>query len=448
MIATPQSDAQSLGHVAIASVIFLFLVSAVFSLLVVSAIGLQLLLDPEKRTRANSFNVYLIFLSSADLIGTGVGVFMWQPFYSLEWDGTESLSAMLGRTFYTGPYHWSLISSALIVTITEVLVACICHEILKLLRNSKQRRRCKPPALRKAFVQGFVACAAGVVNAVVMYYSTNRKRDFLIVLSMLAVPIVYSLWVVFRIVREGLIRTGAQVGNRLRVLVVYFARIILVYCVMMCCMGIVIVLAMYKVGGYDLFFATYTGTVLGGLQGWINFAVVVTKPDVRKMVLDLLTGRMFHNNSNRPTSISNNRGERDLVSIPERTTRDSGGVAGERANSKRNHEQVSSEFIVGIVDYLSDDEGGDGDEEAGIKAGVEGGGDDDGNLDKNGEGIVDIESTLGLDDGGEVEPDCGEAETDCNEAAVESDVESDIRGDLSDKSDDRSADIPWNIQWR
>mmetsp|Transcript_21325 Transcript_21325/g.44893 ORF Transcript_21325/g.44893 Transcript_21325/m.44893 type:complete len:100 (-) Transcript_21325:12-311(-) len=83
------SETSTEGFVAITAVIFINAVSVAISLLMVTAIGLPLLSEPKKRTRCASFNLYLLFLSTGDVIISTGGVYMWQSFYGIEWKGTE-----------------------------------------------------------------------------------------------------------------------------------------------------------------------------------------------------------------------------------------------------------------------------------------------------------------------------------------------------------------------
>jgi len=390
----------------------LLVVSVVFSLVLVVAIGLPLVLEPKKRTRAASFNLYLVLLSTSDLVfAATLVVLMRDVLQRIEWENSNGSSntpatdeddeglgfngilgtAMLG---VVEDNQWSIGIAALSSSMLVWIVAFVCHEILRLLRSSKQRKRCKPPSLRTVALHGLVACAVGITNYLLLVLDSALASNIVGTLGFSA-PIIYSLWVAFRVVREGLTRVGAGVGNRLRVLVVYFARIILVYCVLLGCIALALSLSIAETKGLGLGVTGYVMGVLWALQGWASFAVILTKPDVRKMVRDLLVGKAcFRDRTGGSNNINNNNQTTPVLAskqarvsprtrdestnqprIPsqmreESTNRDE--VGENEMGCDEGNRNLSREFIDGIVDYLSDNDGdangdgdgdGDGDEE-------------------------------------------------------------------------------------
>lgn len=186
-------------------------------------------------------------------------------------------------------------------------------------------------------------------------------------------------------------KCGANVGNRLRVLVVYFYRIILVYCFVLFTMEIVAVIVNWKSIG-ALYYWFYI--VVWGFQGWASFAVILTKPDVGKMVHDLFACRLCCPRKQTEstndavgvatTTISeaSETGEESIQPHhssqhehrPEREDERTNGqdrreqFRTERYRRDQLRKRISTAFISGITNYLSDDEG---DEEDGSSSSEE-----------------------------------------------------------------------------
>lgn len=366
------------SRIAITAVIFLVGVSMLLSLLLVVAIGLPLVRVPKKRTRAASFNLYLVFLSIADLLLSGCALYRWQLFFRVQWDGTEDQNEILER-ITDSMSIWVLgISMWLCIAMLAWVVAFVCHEILVLLRNSKQGKHCKPPTLQKVTVHGMVAFAFGVINYVL--FSLKWKWAFFsIVLPATYGPGLYSFWVAFRVWKEGLMTVDASIGNRLRALAVYFKRIILVYCALGGCLLTMVTLSLLGMKGFNFGMVTYVNSVLWAVQGIASFALILTKPDVMKMVLDLLVGKACRRDQtgfyNSTTTFSVRRQSRFSFPKSEENSNEtfSSNMKDEPFGSEDReaveHQEenkngyITSKFIEGIVDYRSDGDE-DGDEEA------------------------------------------------------------------------------------
>jgi len=358
-------------------VMFLSVVSLVLSLVVVVAVVLPLIREPEKRTPAASFNLYIVYLSLADALWMAVYVYKAIVFFCLPWEGTEDASEIGSRT--AAVWRGSIGAGFCPVALAWI-AAFVSHEVLKLLRNSKQRKRCGPPTLRRVALHGVVACAAGIAEYVLYaFWWVTGSDSFLIPYSIVFWgPFLYSLWVVFRIVREGLMRFGAGVGNRLNVLVVYFRRIVLVYVVVLGSTIFLALLAKDGVAGMDLGLVVYASGLVYSIEGWLNFAIIRTKPDVGKMIDDLFVGTACCCNhagtSNDPaTPVPNGRQTQLMTTLTEEesTIGREGGEeeAEDRREGNENNparlsvqERVKSEFILGILEYLSDEEDDDDDD--------------------------------------------------------------------------------------
>eukprot|EP00534_Pseudo-nitzschia_fraudulenta_P018901 CAMPEP_0201277592 /NCGR_PEP_ID=MMETSP0853-20130426/59634_1 /ASSEMBLY_ACC=CAM_ASM_000640 /TAXON_ID=183588 /ORGANISM="Pseudo-nitzschia fraudulenta, Strain WWA7" /LENGTH=444 /DNA_ID=CAMNT_0047585773 /DNA_START=385 /DNA_END=1720 /DNA_ORIENTATION=+ len=357
-------------HVLFATAILAPAVSVALSLLVVVSILLTLALEPKKRTRAMSFNLYLVFLSAGDLCMAAMLANTFAPFYRLELDGTEDFREVVKMTAFKGFDGPSVLVLLVGANTMPIVAAFVCHEILKLLRNSKQRKRCKPPTLRTAALHGVLSIVAVPAGGVCTFY---------------------PLWVAYRVfVREKLLRAGAGVGNRLRVLSVYFGRIVVVYSLGFLVMGIV--MCFVFVGDSAPATITFSISFVWGFQGWVSFGIIMTKPDVKKMVCDLLTGRLFRcRNRQEPeraneTSVAT-RPVSGWSSHPGGGNNNDDGSGGGPVPGHENQNQTGlRDFIDGIEDYLSENE--DDGNNAGDGGGNGGGGgsNDDSNHNNTGDG--------------------------------------------------------------
>jgi len=176
--------------------------------------------------------------------------------------------------------------------------AVILHEILKVLRDSKRCRRSDPPSLKRAAYQAAGVYALGATVFFVRLFADDHLREALYgfwvlwAVVWLAIPFLYVLWVCFRIYYERLLELELQsagnaddAGRGLRVLAMYFMRIIVAnvwvfpmavqFCFGVTCPGLL----------------HFAASFLCTIQVWVSFALSLTKPDVRKNVLDLLALR-------------------------------------------------------------------------------------------------------------------------------------------------------------
>mmetsp|Transcript_5521 Transcript_5521/g.12648 ORF Transcript_5521/g.12648 Transcript_5521/m.12648 type:complete len:454 (-) Transcript_5521:1723-3084(-) len=415
-----------LAYPANVAVCFIGIVSICLSVVTVVAIALPLIRDPQTRTRAASFNVYLIYFSTADLLTLGIIMFWTHRFFRMEWDGTETKEEMQDKFIFPGSVWVNRVMFNFCSQFLVWVVAFVCREILTLLRNSNQRKRCKPPALRTVALHGLVAFAMGITSCLLRFVNWGSVDWGLYVFFYppLFGPIFYSLWVAYRVVKEGLVKVGAGVGSRLRVLVIYFSRIILVYCVWLGSVSVALALALANVGPFDASTVSTFINLTWTIQGWVSFAVVLTKPDVKKMILDLFSIETYRGKPSPRKGMKSKRATLDTVRAPRISSNmesisseklctsseklcissqmgeecmDEGGgeveVKRQQEGSESEnedsaldeHKYVFNSFIAGIVDYLSEGDGeDDGDDEDYFN--VTGDGEDgDGNIIGDGE---------------------------------------------------------------
>ena len=113
--------------------------------------------------------------------------------------------------------------------------------------------------------------------------------------------------------------------------------------------------------------------LIWGFQGWVSFGIIMTKPDVKKMVCDLLTGRLFRCRNRQEPERAN---ETSVATRPVsgwsshpgsgNTNDDGGGPVPEHEHQNQHvpveprrrslMDLVAKDFINGIDDYLSENE--------------------------------------------------------------------------------------------
>ena len=272
--------------------VFVSSVAAFFSLATILAMTLPLF-KKKRRKRASTYNLYLVFLAIPDLMYNLFLVWLFVTYNSEGWVEVVTIGEV---PWMDHPFDLGLFATCAAANL--YMNAIIALEILKLLRNSKRRKRSKAPTLRKAAFQALFTYTIGAIIFVADYFGDDLQKMLpywgiaLIYLPMaIFIPIFILLWVCFRIYWEGLLGDGrSKAGKRLTILIRYFARIIVVYILIW--MPAVI---FYQAQFFDeqkkgLFY--FVACILYAMSAWANFSLSLTKPDVRKNFRDLFTGRV------------------------------------------------------------------------------------------------------------------------------------------------------------
>jgi len=203
----------------------------------------------ENRTRATTYNLYLVFLAIPDLTYNIFLVILFST-YEEHMEDKKGKCEIVSKSFPKNNHDIDIALLVSCVFVTLYTNALIFYEILKLLRNSKRRQRCNAPTFEKACLQALLIYVLGVVVFIFDYYVVDlfcddeeidedkNSRDckekseiWMISISFFiiaVVPISYLIWVPFRVWREGLIKYDSRFG-RLTCLLHYFSRIICVY---------------------------------------------------------------------------------------------------------------------------------------------------------------------------------------------------------------------------
>lgn len=243
-------------------------VSILCCLVTILAITIPLF-DKEERKKMSAYNAYLVYLAIPDLVMSICFVLMANT-CAHEY---ELLFAVSGIAF-----------------LGNVLVnVVILYEILKLLVDSKTGRRSEPPSLLRATAQAMVVYAASCVSGLLEFCLNHKITSYVLWDS----AFVYIFWVLFRICYGRLLCYDSDTLGRLRVLVVYFSRIMCINIVT--ALFFIVYFAVHErngsIGGYPWYFTAWLI-----IQIWIGFGLSLTKPDVLDCVRRLLSARPFSRN--------------------------------------------------------------------------------------------------------------------------------------------------------
>eukprot|EP00537_Pseudo-nitzschia_pungens_P018164 CAMPEP_0172409486 /NCGR_PEP_ID=MMETSP1061-20121228/76391_1 /TAXON_ID=37318 /ORGANISM="Pseudo-nitzschia pungens, Strain cf. pungens" /LENGTH=620 /DNA_ID=CAMNT_0013145641 /DNA_START=511 /DNA_END=2374 /DNA_ORIENTATION=- len=299
----------------------------------------------ENRTRATTYNLYLVFLAIPDLTYNMFLVILFATYndYMSDPEDTkdtkcETETERESNLFPMNYHEFDIALFASCAFVTLYMNALIFYEILKLLRNSKRRQRCNAPTFGKACLQALLIYVLGVVVFIVddKYEETFLKelgdkwwrcnaptfgkaclqalliyvlgvvvfivdynledpifeenddkwwRILIYYFIVAVVPISYLIWVPFRVWREGLIKYDSRFG-RLTCLLNYFSRIICVYVFFWIPASILFILQYVVKNDGGFFF--YLSCNCYAIQVWVSFGFVIMKPDIRRDVLNLL----------------------------------------------------------------------------------------------------------------------------------------------------------------
>lgn len=278
-------------------------IGTILSLTLLIATTLPLLWR-RRRKRYSSYNLYLAYLAIPDVIISSFVVFLiltshtggFDPKTIENDDGEESQFWMFDHPVDHNIY-------ALCVSANLYTNAFLVYEIYRLLQDSNRRKRHRPPSIAKATKQAMISYGVGVFLFFLEYFLSDKfdgdsknikiwfglyqAFSFVVCVGIPLSALVFASWTIHR---EGLIEsTGSMYGGRLRVLVIYFARIVANYLLLWgpASASYMLYWSLGPSGTKIMSYAVFL--VLNGSQPIINFILSMTKPDAQKLVTDLLT---------------------------------------------------------------------------------------------------------------------------------------------------------------
>jgi hypothetical protein len=256
----------------------------------------------------NGYNYYLILLTVPDLV---LNVFLLglyasyaNQFYIPEFSGYVVVAYR--EDSVTVPFDYAIVLGC--STANLWMNALIANAVFELLKDTHKGIRVKPPTIKKATVRGIIVYIYALIIFFAHYFLDGNINMTIAapIYFMLSAgfPIIYLCYVCIIIWYRGLV---PSLGGRLREISLYFFRIIVVYLVVWL-PSIALMLTTGPVRTRDLFdFTKLTdesstekhderknclypaGLLLCAIQTIVSAGMALTKTDVRKYVIDLLT---------------------------------------------------------------------------------------------------------------------------------------------------------------
>ncbi|MGK3740185.1 MAG: hypothetical protein ACI90V_007033 [Bacillariaceae sp.] len=199
----------------------------------------------------------------------------------------------------------------------------IAFEVFKLLKNSNQRIRQSPPTIKRVVLQATGVYLYSIVLTIIIFgllvwvpkfirsdTKQNRYSELAntvggpIVLALSAgIPFMVLIYICGVVWRRRLVRKS---DRHLRILAIFFLRIVFVFIVIWC--------PAYILWGIDKFnnSAVSYGPIFAvsmlliSIQSILSNALAIMKPDVKEAVLDLITFSVCCNSNSNSNSNSNN----------------------------------------------------------------------------------------------------------------------------------------------
>lgn len=246
-----------------------------------------------KHVRSNSFNVFLIFLILPD------------AFFSANCAITCSLNYVRGDFYSRTMCEWQSWYVIFDFTTNAWLNAAVARQMHKLLVHTFFAQRFKPPSLKDVYVQISLVYVYSAIMGVVpllenylplrsrpimglacmpVEYSVESTIFFWLVFvpAFMLIPLIYTMWVCWDVYKKSML----PVNGDTRVLYIFFMRLAAVF-VLMWLPSIVIIFAM----GLPHFWLVWFGGTWSHLQGFVSTVFILSKPDIRKATMNLITCR-------------------------------------------------------------------------------------------------------------------------------------------------------------
>jgi hypothetical protein len=201
-------------------------------------------------------------------------------------------------------YEHAIYTSCIVISL--YINAFIAYEIYVLLKNSKMRRHTNPPTFKKVLCECGIAYTPGVIVFIVdkVLRDRLRQRDQtgdttlgLCYIFYVAIPISFLLCICFQIWYNKLLPAKSMnlYGGRLRILALYFGRIVFVK--LLVWLPAIIMFGSYSFqnrlyhaqGLKRAKFSYSVAVMLNYIQVTISFCMTLTKRDARKLITDFIT---------------------------------------------------------------------------------------------------------------------------------------------------------------
>ena len=189
------------------------------------------------------------------------------------------------------------------VTSNLYVNAFLTHELYTLLKNSNKRKKHSPPTITKVAMHAILSYGLGIIifcvpflgNAMGHAQSNSQSIAYFIfyTIYVAGIPLSVVVWISYQIFRHELLRsTESMYEGRLRILVVYFARIVLSD-LLFWIPAVTLYYVSYATTGPTKILTFNTSLLFMAFQSIVVFACSVVKPDVRKLITDLVCGLVY-----------------------------------------------------------------------------------------------------------------------------------------------------------
>jgi len=248
----------------------------------------------------STYNVYLIYLMFLDLVWCMYGVIVRGLYINQVYvPNASATSTTMGIAYLAGNF-W--------------INAIILYEVFLLLKTSKIIQRKNPPSLTRLNLQGLAVYTVVVVYGLLVGLYFIPKGDLVIFyvvnFVMTGPPLFYVAGLPFWIwwysylpantnLHDSVMRTST--GKRtvrdkaIRNMALYFFRVVFVFVILFFPVSIF----MFIVKPWRIW-PGYVNECILAIQPTVTFVFLLTKPDVKKYILDLVTLKVFSCDDNEP----------------------------------------------------------------------------------------------------------------------------------------------------
>jgi len=279
--------------------------------------------NEQRRAKYSRFNLYLAYLAVPDLVLNAYFIKVIVRHTTLFVDPATSDADPYPRMEHD-PYDFKVQNTCMAANM--YLNAFLAYEIYKLLEKSQARKRYHPPTIAKATVHAMVSYGIGVGLSVINVFKLKTfERHWKIISGFelaicVVLPILWMIGLTCCIHKKGLLTaTKSMHQGRLRILTLYFMRIIGVYflaAVPLILVYVVGIQAFYDQKDRDIAYGI--AMLIAGSQVPVSFACSLTKPDARKLIASFLDcGCGFSKrNSNEKEAVSQEEGQASSFQDP------------------------------------------------------------------------------------------------------------------------------------
>jgi len=299
------------------TILLVCLISSILCVITIAAMTLPLFYR-RRRKKYSTYNLYLVYLAIPELIFNILIVYIVLTFTSWTTQTQTPTQTPANVNTETEPetetnenesnlwlfdHSFDYIVFFVCQTANLYTNAFLTFEIFMLLKNSNIRKRHVPPTIAKVTKQAMISYGVGILAILTIYLgskylslSTPIKNYLFLGFSLICmaiIPLSFLIVICMKIYCQGLVRsTGSMYNGRLRVLFYFFLRIVLT--------DILIWLpstTFYVVWWISPELSPETKTrvlaynaylLLSGCKGIVNFGCALTKPDARKLIVNVL----------------------------------------------------------------------------------------------------------------------------------------------------------------